>query len=290
MRSFSTIHSPPPSPQPTPHPLSSSSSVTCCPELDLSVTHSPITKAGHPQPKPRSLKQSQQTVKSQMKPQLHGQSRRKRNAQVCFKEPLVVTVTPEPHIAPRRSAPLQQPMRGQRRSQTRHAPRHTVELPVAICSSGPGCLEKAELNTTLALKVELQSLQGAQFDSQRAVQETLQRSERTKNLINARATEVVNVSRSQHLFNSLVSVDVQEHQLISQVLQEKLHLAPPPRSQESQAAEGPTLNFFLTSDLLRQKPLPPEEEPVSCKPSPSPCPVYSTFDLYRRQMCWEVTP
>lgn len=171
-----------------------------------------------------------------------------------------------------------------------HAVRHSVAHPAATSNQMPGCLVRAELNTTLALKAELQSLQGAEFNSQKAVQETLQRSERTKNLINARATEVVNVSRSQHLFTSLVSVEVQEDQLISQVLHNRLILGPPPRCHETRAADGPSLLFFMNTDLLRQKPFPPEEEPVSCKPSPSPCPAYLTFDLHRRQSCWKATP
>ena len=99
------------------------------------------------------------------------------------------------------------------------APRQCVELPAAASNQDPDCLERVELNTTLAMKAELQSLQvytvfqknhhrddyqlaycwlsgnlyavlqGSQFNSQKAIQEILKRSERTKNLINTRATE-----------------------------------------------------------------------------------------------------
>ncbi|XP_035510546.1 protein phosphatase 1 regulatory subunit 35 [Morone saxatilis] len=148
----------------------------------------------------------------------------------------------------------------------------------------------AELNTTLALKAELQSLQGVEFNSRKAIQETLQRSKRAKNLINTRATEVVNVSPSQLLFTSLVSVDVQDDQLISQVLQDRLLLALPPRCHGSKAAASPSLLPFMTSDLFRQKPLSPEEEPVNYKLRPSTRHPQWTFDLYRRQRRCKATP
>lgn len=101
---------------------------------------------------------------------------------------------------------------------------------------------------------------------------------------------VVNVSRSQQLFSSLISVDVEEDELISQVLQDRLLLAPTPRCQDAKATEGPSFLFFRTPDLFRQKPLPPDDGPVDWKLQPTPRPAHSTFDLYRRQKCWEATP
>lgn len=101
---------------------------------------------------------------------------------------------------------------------------------------------------------------------------------------------VVNVSRSQLLFNSLVSVDVNDDQLISQMMQDRLLLAPPPSFHGRKTADGPSCLLFKTSDLLRQKPLPPEEEPVNYKPLPVTRPAHSTFDLYRRKRCCEATP
>ncbi|XP_070779778.1 protein phosphatase 1 regulatory subunit 35 [Enoplosus armatus] len=284
MMSSSFFLSAPPSLQPSPLPLPfSSSSLTHCPELDLSVTLSPAPKTGHTHLNPRPLKESQQSNQSQLKPCPQGQTGRKGNAQMCFEEPMVVTVTSEPN----RDSP---PIRSQRRSRRRyHAPRQWVERPAAASNQDPGCLERPELNTTLALKAELQSLQGAEFNSQKAIQEALQRSERTKNLISTRATEVVNVSRSQLLFTSLVSIDMHEDQMISQLLQDRLLLALPPRCQGNKAADSPSLHLFMTSDLVRQKPLPPEE-PVNYKPRPFTHPIYTTFDLYRRLRRWEATP
>ncbi|XP_073351610.1 protein phosphatase 1 regulatory subunit 35 [Pagrus major] len=285
MKSSSLFLSPPPSPPPAPLPLSfSSSSLTCCPELNLSVTLSPSKMNMEPCP----LKKRQQRNHSGLKPRSRGQTGRRGNTEVYFEEPLV---RPQPGITLKKDTLPQQPIGTQRRSRgCHHAPRQRVELPAAASNQDPDCLERVELNTTLAIKAELQSLQGSQFNSQRAIQEILQRSERTKNLINTRATEEVNVSRYQLLFNSLVSVDVQADQLISQVLQDRLLLAPTPRCHENKAADGPSLFLFMGSDLLRQKPLPPEEEPVNIQPRPLTRHGHSTFDLYRRQRRSEATP
>lgn len=293
MKSSAPLLSPPPSPHPAPLPLPSSSSLIRCPELDLSVTLSPTPKTGHTHLKPRPLRPCPQSDQTHLKSRPQGQTGRKRNTKVCFEEPLVVTVTPEPHIPLSNDAPPQQLISSQRRRRGGHhggSPKQRAGPPAAVSNEDPACLEEAEPNTTLALKAELQSLQGVEFNSQKAVQETLRKSERTKNLINTRATEGVNVSRSQLLFTSLVSVDVQHDQLISQALQDRLLLAPPPRSHDNKAADGPSPLLFMTSDLLRQKPLSPEEEPINRKPRPSQCPAPSTFDLYSRRRCWEATP
>lgn len=101
---------------------------------------------------------------------------------------------------------------------------------------------------------------------------------------------VVNVSRSQLLFTSLVSVDVQKDQLISQMLQDRMVLPMRPRCNDNRTAEGPSLLLFMSSDLLRQKPLPPQEEPVNYRLCPSPRPAHLTFDLYRQQRRWETMP
>ncbi|XP_068573585.1 protein phosphatase 1 regulatory subunit 35 [Cebidichthys violaceus] len=252
--SSSSFLSPTPSPHPAPYPLSSSSPIHC-PELDLSVTLGSAPKTG-------PLKICQQSDQSQLKPFPQGQTGRGTNIQVFFEEPVDLAVTPEQSRAPRQWVES----RGGR---------------LAVSNQDPGFLERVGLNTTLALKAELQSLQGAEFNSQKAVQETLRRSERTKTLINTRATEEVNVSRSQLLFTSLVCVEVKEDQLISQVLQHRLL----PPCHGNKTADGPSLLLFRTSDHLRQKPVLLEEEPVNYKPCPLPCPTCSTFDLHRRGRC-----
>ncbi|XP_035019644.1 protein phosphatase 1 regulatory subunit 35 isoform X1 [Hippoglossus stenolepis] len=238
-----------------PHPaplLMSSSSLSGCAELDLSVTLSPTPNTGH----------------SEMKPSPPGLTRGKKKEQVCFGEPVVV-----------RDAPQKQPIRALWQS---------AEPPAETSNQDLDCLEMVELNTTLALKAEFQSLQAVEFNFQNAIQETLYKSERTKNLINARATKVVNVSRSQPLFTSLVSVNVQKDQLISLVLQDRL--ATRPLCHDNTAADGPSRFLFMSSDLLRQKPFPPEEDNVKLKPNLSSRSIHSPFDLCRRQRQWEAMP
>uniref|UniRef100_A0A3B5LKE1 Protein phosphatase 1 regulatory subunit 35 C-terminal domain-containing protein n=1 Tax=Xiphophorus couchianus TaxID=32473 RepID=A0A3B5LKE1_9TELE len=254
--SFSILDSSSPSPNTIPAPFPSHSCVTHCPELDLSVSLSPAPNPDHMQQKTCRLKQSQHSDEPQQRPHPRRQTERKRNTKVCFEEPEAVRVTPD-----RRIVPHQHHLRGQR-----------------------GSSKYSDNHVSLFLV-----LQEMEFNSKKALQQTLLKSRRTKTLIDARAIEVVNVSPSQHLFNSLVSVSVQEDELLSQVLQAKLILAPLP-SHYYKSAESPSLNFFITSELFRKKPLQQEEEPAKCKPSPMACPAYSTFDLYRRQRCWEAIP
>ncbi|XP_060937395.1 protein phosphatase 1 regulatory subunit 35 isoform X3 [Limanda limanda] len=239
-------------PHPTPL-LMSSSSPSGCAELDLSVTLSPTPNTGQ----------------SEMKPSPPGHTRGKNKEQVCFGESVVV-----------RDAPQTQPIRALRQS---------VEPTAETSNQELDCLEMVELNTTLALKAEFHRLQAVEFNFQNAIQETVYRSERTKNLINARATKVVNVSRSQPLFTSLVSVNVQKDQLISLLLQDRL--ATRPLCHDNTAADGPSRFLFLSSNLLRQKPFPTEEDNVKLKPNLSSRSIHSgSFDLCKRQRQWEAIP
>nr|XP_057923775.1 protein phosphatase 1 regulatory subunit 35 isoform X2 [Doryrhamphus excisus] len=258
-----------PSPSAPPIPFSSTSSLTLCPELDLSVTASP--------PKPPS----------------HKQTRGKRNAKVSFHECVVAKVTPEPQMPPDGDAlppPATTKQRIGRGCLSRGAPNQGVDPPVEASNEHPDSLEDVQLNTTLAVKAELLALQGAEFNSQKAVKETLEKMEHTKKQINSKAAQGINVSRSQTLFTSLVSVDVPESELMSQVFKDRLPLAPPLRSHDAKSTDGPCHLIFLTSDLFRQKPLPPEEEPFDSTAGPVPRAASSTFDLYRRQRRWEASP
>ncbi|KAM8860328.1 protein phosphatase 1 regulatory subunit 35 isoform 2-T2 [Spinachia spinachia] len=264
--------SPPPSPPPAPFPLLSSCPLDHCPELDLSVTLSAAPKTGQTHLKPSPPKNGRQSEQPRTKPRPQGQTGR----QVFFRQPPNVKVTLEQNT----DAPPKQPNRGPGRSRE-YAPTQWAESSGAGSNQVPGFLNKMELNSTLALKAELQSLQGAEFNSQKAIRETLRRSERTKTLINTRATEEVNVSRSQLLFTSLVEVEVQEDELVSQVLQNRLPLP----CNGNKATDGPSLLLFMNSDHLREKPVPLKEEPVNCKPRPAPCPADSAFDLHRRGRC-----
>ncbi|XP_054623322.1 protein phosphatase 1 regulatory subunit 35 [Dunckerocampus dactyliophorus] len=245
------------------------SSTSCCPELDPSAAARPPSRK---------------------------QTRRKRNAKVSFRESVVVKVIPEPQMPPNGDALPQQSTTNQRKPRgclqnpSRGAPKQRAELPAVLPYEHPGGLEDVELNSTLAVKAELVALQGAEFNSQKAVKETFEKLEHTKKQINSRATRGINVARSRTLFSSLVSVDVPESELMSRVFKDRLLLGPPPRSREGTSTGSPSHLVFLPSDLFRQKPLPPEEEPFGSESCPAPRAASSTFDLYRRQRRWEASP
>lgn len=98
---------------------------------------------------------------------------------------------------------------------------------------------------------------------------------------------VVNVSRSQLLYNSLVNVDIQKDQFISQAVQERLLLAPHPCCHSNKEGDSPSHLIFLTPHLMRQQPFSSEEGRANSKLCPLPHSSNSAFDLYRRQTCHE---
>ncbi|KAM9405045.1 LOW QUALITY PROTEIN: protein phosphatase 1 regulatory subunit 35 [Salvelinus alpinus] len=259
-------------PLPAPVPLVPASLLRC-PELDLSLPLSPDP----PRPNPASL--------------LRGRSHRQ--VRFASEEPVVVTVIAEPSKDP---PPWQCP--GHSSSYSKGKRLHGGDLlwrarsatnEEAPCEERGGSLpEGAALNTTLALRSELDNVAGAEFNSQKAVQEQLQI--RTKNSISARATEGVNVPPSQHLYRALVSVNVEEEELISQALRDRLQLVSPTCSHGNKKEDSPDLQVFFRRDLLREKPLLPREEITIQRPQPIPRPADTTFDLYHRHTCWEAGP
>lgn len=79
MRSSDSLHSPPPFPHPTPVPLCSpSTTLSCCPQLNLSVTLQP----SHSHVKPCPQRKSQQIDQSVLKPCPQGQRGKMGNTQV----------------------------------------------------------------------------------------------------------------------------------------------------------------------------------------------------------------
>ncbi|XP_059927448.1 protein phosphatase 1 regulatory subunit 35-like isoform X2 [Gadus macrocephalus] len=248
------------SPLPPPLPLSSSSSSSppLCPELDLSL------------------------------PLSHWDPRTKRKVP---QEPVLITVTKEttePSNLLRNSHSHRKKTKSLSSSVHRHgrADKQEAGTPPSLSNEKPGCvnsLEGAEINTSLAFRAELLALQAAEFNSQKAVQETLQKSTRTKNTINSKVTQGVNVSRSQPLYTSLVSLAVEEDQLVNEAARDRIRLALPCSHHDD---EGPTLSQFFTSDLLREKPLLLGAEPPCALPQLSPDSAHSDFDLYRRHTRW----
>ncbi|KAL4631434.1 protein phosphatase 1 regulatory subunit 35 [Arapaima gigas] len=151
--------------------------------------------------------------------------------------------------------------------------------------------EEAVLNTTLALKAELLDLASKQFEPKKAVQQQLKGSTHTRNHITVRATEgVLNIPRSQQLYQALISVSVSEDQLVSQALHDRLMLVPTSCSHGNKEPppEGPNLlAFYSPVELLRETPFLPGDELKLPQLRPVPRPSQATFDLYHKQRQWE---
>ncbi|TNM94293.1 hypothetical protein fugu_002469 [Takifugu bimaculatus] len=265
--------SPPPSPLPFSHSkilpfCSTLTFVSQSPELDLSTTLSPSSTPV----KSSTRTEGEQGVKSTT-------SGRRKTSQLCFAQPVA---TLEPVLTP---DTLPQRSNGAQKNKHHHrVPRQCIFTPTEVADHS---LEEIRLNSTLALKKELQLLQETEFNSQKAIKETLQTSERTKVLMNIRTTDVVNLSRSQLLYNSLVNVDIQKDQFISQAVQERLPLAPHPCCHSNKEGDSPSHLIFLTPHLMRQQPFSSEEGTANSKLCPLPHSSHSAFDLYRRQTCHE---
>ncbi|XP_027007913.1 protein phosphatase 1 regulatory subunit 35 isoform X4 [Tachysurus fulvidraco] len=152
--------------------------------------------------------------------------------------------------------------------------------------------EEAELNTTLALKAELQKLEEAEFNSQKAVQERLQNSSTVQECVRTRATEGLNFPRTHHLYHALVSVSLSHEELITEALRDRPTLAPPTTSHHiksrSPPEKGPDLLFFYEPNcVVRETPLLPGNHIPLPHPHPSPRPAHMTFHLLQRHRQWE---
>lgn len=201
---------------------------------------------------------------------------------------LSITTEPRPPAAELR--PLTQPIAVQRRtsSSCRHSNssaigRVTPQSVTETSNQLPECPEGVELNTTLVLRAELQSVQRAQWDAAKAVKETLDKHERTQSLINTRATQGVSFPSRARLYSGLVSVHVPEGHVIKEAVQ-RLPLAaalkapPPPTT-------SPSL-LPLTFELYH-RPLPLMPSQAQClKPRPHSAP----FSLFQRQQRWASGP
>ncbi|KAG7273111.1 hypothetical protein CRUP_024841 [Coryphaenoides rupestris] len=280
-----------PSPLPAPLPLSSSLSSSSSPLPAPLPLSSSLSSSSSPLPAPLPLSSSYSSSPPRCPeldlslPLSHCDQHTQRK--VHFKEPAVVKVTKETHLLGNSHSDSRRAKSQRRKGR---ADEQQAEAQVELSNEKPGFvrpLEEAELNTSLAFRAEIRALQGAEFNSRKAVQETLQKSTRTKNTINAKVIQGVNVSHSHLLYTSLVSLAVEEDQLIGQAARDRLRLPPPSIHHDD---KGPSLSQFFTSDLLREEPLLVGVEPTCPLPQPYPGHAHSAFDLYRRHTRWMPTP
>ncbi|XP_041093173.1 protein phosphatase 1 regulatory subunit 35 isoform X2 [Polyodon spathula] len=189
--------------------------------------------------------------------------------------------------APKRTAKAKAPKASDERTKSR-AQQAVGETPV---EAGPGVLlERPALHTTLALGAELRGVEGAEFHPRRAVLEQLRKSSLTRNIVEGKIAEAVNVPRYQTRFQALVSLAVPQQDVLSSALRERLALVPPGRTQpgKSSPAEGPDLlAFYSPCELLWETPHLPLEGLPPLRVSTRTRPPETTFNLYSKRRQWE---
>ncbi|XP_048380175.2 protein phosphatase 1 regulatory subunit 35 isoform X2 [Stegostoma tigrinum] len=117
-------------------------------------------------------------------------------------------------------------------------------------------LATPEYNTTLALGQELQRLREAGFDAKKAATEQLKRSSVTRNCIEGKVAEGLNVPKDQQRYKGLVSLEVPVDEVLSVAAQEKMLLVKPrPESKKVTEMEAPDLMMFYDPlELLSETP------------------------------------
>ncbi|XP_048475956.1 protein phosphatase 1 regulatory subunit 35 isoform X2 [Rhincodon typus] len=150
-------------------------------------------------------------------------------------------------------------------------------------------LATPEYNTTLALGQELQRLREAGFDAKKAAAEQLKRSSVTRNCIEGKVAEGLNVPKDQQRYKGLVSLEVPVDEVLSVAAQEKMLLVKPrPESKKVTEMEAPNLMMFYDPlELLTETPYLSVEGLPVLKVRPQPKPAASSFDLFRKLKQWE---
>lgn len=149
-------------------------------------------------------------------------------------------------------------------------------------------LEKPEVNTTLALSQELQGVK-EDFDAKKAVEEQLQKSFLTRQIVEGRINEGLNIPRDQLLFQGLVTLEVPMDQILNMAASERCPFVNPKAdAKKDSSAEGPDIMmFYKPSEMLYESPLLTVEGLPSLKLQPRVRPLTSVFDLYRKLQQWE---
>ncbi|XP_062904887.1 protein phosphatase 1 regulatory subunit 35 isoform X1 [Mobula hypostoma] len=126
-----------------------------------------------------------------------------------------------------------------------------------------------EYNTSLALGQELQQLKAASFDAKKAAADQLKRSLVTRQCMEGKVTEGLNVPKDQLRYRGLVSLEVPVDEVLNVAVREKMQLVKPrvENKQPTVGVEAPDLMvFYRASELLVEEPhlsvdgLPPLKE------------------------------
>ncbi|XP_051900608.1 protein phosphatase 1 regulatory subunit 35 [Pristis pectinata] len=147
-----------------------------------------------------------------------------------------------------------------------------------------------EYNTTLALGQELQQLKEAGFDARRAAADQLKKSSVTRQCVEGKVTEGLNVPKDLQRYRGLVSLEVPVDEVLNSAIQEKMLLVKPRAESKKHTVgvEAPDLMvFYNASELLMEDPHLSVDGLPTLKVQPQPKPAASCFDLYRKLKQWE---
>ncbi|XP_067828176.1 protein phosphatase 1 regulatory subunit 35 [Heptranchias perlo] len=150
-------------------------------------------------------------------------------------------------------------------------------------------LATPEYNTTLALGQELQQLKEAGFDAKRAAADQLKRSSVTRQCVEGKVAEGLNVPKDLQRYRGLVSLEVPVDKVLSTAAQEKMMLVKPrAENKKVVGTEAPDLMMmYVPSELLTEIPHLTVEGLPALKLQARPKPATSPFDLYRKLKQWE---
>ncbi|XP_078525554.1 protein phosphatase 1 regulatory subunit 35 [Lissotriton helveticus] len=163
-----------------------------------------------------------------------------------------------------------------------------AELPLVIDQGESCALSTPEYNTTLALGQEVLEAVQKDFDVKRAVEEHLKKSFVTRQSLDLKVGEGMNIPKDQQLYQGLVSLDVSVEKVLSSAVQ-KIQLAKPRSDAKKESVtEAPDLMmFYKASDVFWEVPylatdgLPPLKLQARVKPQ------RTAFDMYRKLQEWD---
>ncbi|GCB79420.1 hypothetical protein scyTo_0021293 [Scyliorhinus torazame] len=156
--------------------------------------------------------------------------------------------------------------------------------------AGDRPLATPEYNTTLALGQELQQLREVGFDAKRAAAERLKRSSVTRQSVEGKVAEGLNVPKDLQRYKGLVSLEVPVDEVLSVAVQEKMLLVRPKAAnkKQSEGMDAPDLMIFYDPlELLTETPYLSVDGLPPLKVQAQPKPPTSSFDLYRKLKQWE---
>ncbi|XP_069775923.1 protein phosphatase 1 regulatory subunit 35 [Narcine bancroftii] len=166
-----------------------------------------------------------------------------------------------------------------------------VEPPRRLGATEDHPLAVPGLNTTLALQQELQQLKEEGFDARKAAADRLGRSSVTRQCVEGKVSEGLNVPKDLQRYKGLVSLEVPVDKVLNLAIQEKMSLVKTRADNKKHpaGAESPDLTVFCqVSDLLNEVPHLAVDGLPTLKVQPQPKPAVSAFNLYQKLKQWNV--